>query len=98
MSRASIIVNPLSIPETLSEDDVSRAQRPKPVGNAQNLDPSQVDGDLIRKYAALDRCTQRGGSARSDDWSLVQVPTQPSIDIRSEERRVGKECRSRWSP
>src|SRR2546425_12816551 len=23
---------------------------------------------------------------------------QPLIDLRSEERRVGKECRSRWSP
>ena len=24
--------------------------------------------------------------------------TQEELDIRSEERRVGKECRSRWSP
>ena len=24
--------------------------------------------------------------------------TEPSVEIRSEERRVGKECRSRWSP
>src|SRR2546421_12224341 len=23
---------------------------------------------------------------------------QPKVDVRSEERRVGKECRSRWSP
>ena len=23
---------------------------------------------------------------------------QPSLSMRSEERRVGKECRSRWSP
>ena len=40
-----------------------------------------------------------------DYWiplSTVQVATQPSnaseIFVRSEERRVGKECRSRWSP
>ena len=26
------------------------------------------------------------------------VATQPNIPLRSEERRVGKECRSRWSP
>ena len=26
------------------------------------------------------------------------VATQPGKSIRSEERRVGKECRSRWSP
>ena len=24
--------------------------------------------------------------------------TRPSAKLRSEERRVGKECRSRWSP
>src|SRR2546422_6897383 len=23
---------------------------------------------------------------------------QPAVEVRSEERRVGKECRSRWSP
>src|SRR2546430_8327308 len=26
-------------------------------------------------------------------WDLVQI-----VEVRSEERRVGKECRSRWSP
>ena len=26
------------------------------------------------------------------------VPTLSQADLRSEERRVGKECRSRWSP
>src|ERR1043166_8560475 len=31
--------------------------------------------------------------------NVVQVPTGVTqITIRSEERRVGKECRSRWSP
>ena len=34
--------------------------------------------------------------------SVVKVPATPEIDYlfgcRSEERRVGKECRSRWSP
>ena len=35
-------------------------------------------------------------------WSILK--TQPiivmswGVDMRSEERRVGKECRSRWSP
>ena len=27
-----------------------------------------------------------------------EVPTPKSDEVRSEERRVGKECRSRWSP
>src|SRR5256886_5684277 len=38
----------------------------------------------------------------TDDFtSVCPVTGQPDfarIDIRSEERRVGKECRSRWSP
>ena len=29
------------------------------------------------------------------DWDPLQIFTD---DARSEERRVGKECRSRWSP
>ena len=30
--------------------------------------------------------------------SIAMMPCNPSIGGRSEERRVGKECRSRWSP
>src|SRR2546430_8568807 len=29
---------------------------------------------------------------------LVVYPIFPTVSVRSEERRVGKECRSRWSP
>ena len=36
------------------------------------------------------------------DYFLVEVTVSPDdkivVEIRSEERRVGKECRSRWSP
>ena len=31
-------------------------------------------------------------------WAAAGSVEQPAIDDRSEERRVGKECRSRWSP
>src|SRR5690348_18138752 len=31
-------------------------------------------------------------------WDVFQTKTMPSNFLRSEERRVGKECRSRWSP
>ena len=39
----------------------------------------------------------------TDSWVRLQTRTNPSWQktqraIRSEERRVGKECRSRWSP
>ena len=32
------------------------------------------------------------------NWSLLLIPELGPFNIRSEERRVGKECRSRWSP
>src|SRR2546429_2616385 len=32
-----------------------------------------------------------------ESGSLIDVPV-PAVAFRSEERRVGKECRSRWSP
>ena len=37
-------------------------------------------------------------SQMSEDEVEVLVEAALSIGIRSEERRVGKECRSRWSP
>src|SRR6478735_9307743 len=34
-----------------------------------------------------------------EDWDIVDGPVQTNaLGARSEERRVGKECRSRWSP
>ena len=36
------------------------------------------------------------GGTESDNW-VIQRAVKPG-DHRSEERRVGKECRSRWSP
>src|SRR2546430_17414274 len=38
------------------------------------------------------------GSRRSQSVPLVCATLQTSLPDRSEERRVGKECRSRWSP
>src|ERR1039457_2171594 len=38
-----------------------------------------------------------GGVRKSQSTAVVQI-TARMIDTRSEERRVGKECRSRWSP
>ena len=37
------------------------------------------------------------GRPFDDNWGL-EDPTGKSDEERSEERRVGKECRSRWSP
>src|SRR3712207_4689154 len=50
------------------------------------------------------RITQTGGDAQvlptsnPDQLSLFQSKQLDAVWTRSEERRVGKECRSRWSP
>src|SRR5256884_717158 len=38
------------------------------------------------------------GSYESAIVHLASPPLSDATDVRSEERRVGKECRSRWSP
>src|SRR5260221_9766057 len=66
-----------------------------------------VRDDRSPKYEC---CTFRGSvvayDAASGDqvWKTYTIPERPkatkknSVGTRSEERRVGKECRSRWSP
>ena len=40
-----------------------------------------------------------GGESRIPSGGLMSIdPADGNLDFRSEERRVGKECRSRWSP
>src|SRR2546425_5082072 len=55
---------------------------------------SHAERDALRRLviAALDRPRLAGVL-----W-LLDVRREPSDEDRSEERRVGKECRSRWSP
>ena len=47
------------------------------------------EGDVVRIIFHSD------GEARARQ---TDVPVDEILGIRSEERRVGKECRSRWSP
>src|SRR3712207_9574419 len=44
------------------------------------------------------KCTCISSSAGRSVAAVVAVPRSVSLKGRSEERRVGKECRSRWSP
>ena len=39
-----------------------------------------------------------GGFAAATKMSVLGRGKQKGLKVRSEERRVGKECRSRWSP
>src|SRR5260221_14127440 len=54
-------------------------------GSAYLRQPPRDAPDLGSACIHFEYCT--------DLWPLL-----PSADLRSEERRVGKECRSRWSP
>ena len=45
--------------------------------------------------SGIGRCT---ASALKENGCIVYEFSRRNIPMRSEERRVGKECRSRWSP
>ena len=49
---------------------------------------ADVDFNVDKIISQLEKCREEG----------VKVAVFPELCIRSEERRVGKECRSRWSP
>src|SRR5260370_36470131 len=50
------------------------------------------------KYPVDPKSTLRPGDALVEDYRAFQKRIGTSRNVRSEERRVGKECRSRWSP
>src|SRR6185369_14054376 len=60
-------------------------------GSAQHL--AQVVEEMSARLA---RARHRG-RVRLQQESVRGAPGRPETDPRSEERRVGKECRSRWS-
>ena len=57
------------------------------IDRVQNVHCSQDDDESRKILITL-----------SDKGKPYTVPTNSVIHLRSEERRVGKECRSRWSP
>ena len=65
----------------------------------ENKSIHEFDFSLICEYfSSVER--QGPGSAETTIKALnfVEGLTDKSLIARSEERRVGKECRSRWSP
>src|ERR1035437_956039 len=55
---------------------------------------TSVPGLVLFRRTALTSCY----SATYEPSIIVYGQGQKHVNIRSEERRVGKECRSRWSP
>src|ERR1035441_2258585 len=63
---------------------------PSPIGAA-------VDPLPVPKPTAISQRIQGGSAVRKASHTVPVSPCHPP-EYRSEERRVGKECRSRWSP
>src|SRR2546429_8898760 len=57
-------------------------------------------GRTIRylRVSVTDRCDLRCFYCMSEDMTFLPKADLLTLEERSEERRVGKECRSRWSP
>src|SRR5690554_8067935 len=49
------------------------------------------------QYARFEASFNENQTKYRDNWEKAKEVRQLSDDLRSEERRVGKECRSRWS-
>ena len=64
-----------------------------------NLTPIHKIDDIIEGYLNASFISN-DKNFFSDSYKIIQVVSNSitAKDIRSEERRVGKECRSRWSP
>ena len=75
----------------LTGDDVDLYKLPIPMSSIYDGGPMITAGVVIARDPELG---MNSGMYRF----IVKEKNLTGIDIRSEERRVGKECRSRWSP
>ena len=65
-------------------------------GNGHDITIIDSDQKLLSEVGSLaDVITVEGDSTT---FAVLREASVRKCDLRSEERRVGKECRSRWSP
>ena len=57
-----------------------------------------VVADVLSRYGVDGAFESTANATFSMGDSTVRRVVQEWLSVRSEERRVGKECRSRWSP
>src|SRR5256886_1966515 len=65
-----------------------------------DLGGAVVTPGLVNTHHHLYQTLTRARAQEADlfTWLKTLYPVWARLDARSEERRVGKECRSRWSP
>jgi len=68
------------------------------LGNWSRINSEFSNDDGISAFGSDPRDCTWSLSYASEFQGLLVNTANPNIDHRSEERRVGKECRSRWSP
>ena len=101
MKKITLIVISLLffIPKVLAvtlNEALIQAYKNNPELNAERENIKVSEEDLnISKGSYLPTLTLSGSKSKEDTNKLTN---QSGGDARSEERRVGKECRSRWSP
>ena len=59
------------------------------IAELMDIQPQSTDAETLVTFA---------GRSCYESWHRPRPETYHDKDYRSEERRVGKECRSRWSP
>ena len=64
------------------------------IGGNKDIDKGLSPTDIIIPLCMADGCVV----GYLEDYCLDRFEDKATLPTRSEERRVGKECRSRWSP
>ena len=75
-----------------SQWHTERAPTGRKVNSVEEISSLNEKVDLIMSLLS------KQSSVDPRDVPLNSLIAQEQVDVRSEERRVGKECRSRWSP
>src|SRR5258707_12724353 len=103
--RAARIAGLEEVPALVREVPDSSALAMALVENIQreNLNPLEEAGGVQRLIGEFKLTHQEAaeaiGRSRTATTNLLRLLNlQKTVQARSEERRVGKECRSRWSP
>ena len=70
----------------------------KPLRSLHAADLSDAEYARLLERVRAGRATASFAERRKKNGDVIRVALKTAPLLRSEERRVGKECRSRWSP